>query len=107
MKAGKLRHKITLQHNRPQQNPLGEPLPDWVDYADNLSAEVVPLNGKEFYGAQQINTELTTKIRIRWCPNVKAGDRVIFKERLFLIATPPINVDEKNHELVLMCREFI
>ena len=107
MKAGKLRHQVTLQRNRPEQNLLGEPLPNWIDYATDIPAEVAPLVGKEFYGAQQINTELTTRVRLRWRSDVKAGDRVAFKERLFLIATPPINVQEKNHELVLMCREFI
>ena len=107
MKAGKLRHQITLQRNHPEQSALGEPLPNWVDYAVNIAAEVAPLVGKEFYGAQQINTELTTRVRLRWRDGVKAGDRIAFKERLFLIATPPINVNEKNHELVLMCREFI
>ena len=107
MKSGKLRHQITLQRNHPEHSSLGEPLPNWVDYAVNSAAEVAPLVGKEFYGAQQINTELTTRVRLRWRDGVKAGDRIAFKERLFLIATPPINVNEKNHELVLMCREFI
>lgn len=107
MKAGKLRHKINLQRNYPEQNPLGEPLPNWINYAADIAAEVAPLVGKEFYGAQQINTELTSKVRLRWRDGVKAGDRVVFKNRLFLIATPPINVNEKNHELILMCREFI
>lgn len=104
MRAGKLRHRITLQHNQPARNDLGEPQPAWVDYA-MVDAEVAPLVGKEFFSAQQINSELSIKVRIRWRPGVKAGDQIVFKNRTLLIASPPINVNEKNHELVLMCRE--
>ena len=106
MKAGKLRHRIKLQRNKAEQNVIGEPVPLWVDYSET-DAEVDPLKGREFFGAQQINTDLTTRVRLRWQPGVKAGDRILFHDRVLLVATPPINIAEKNHELVLMCREII
>lgn len=105
MRAGRLRHRVKLQRNEAEQNTMGEPVPVWVVYA-TVDAEVDPLKGNEFFGAQQINAELTTRVRVRWRPDIKAGDQIIFRERILLIATPPINVYEKNHELVLMCREL-
>lgn len=104
MKAGRLRHVITLQRNEPTKNDLGEPTPNWVDYAD-CDAEIMPLRGREFFDAQQVNAELTTRVRIRWVEGVKAEHRVIFEGRTLEIASPPMNTDEKNRELVLMCKE--
>lgn len=106
MRAGKLRHRITLQRNEPVRNSIGDPIPHWVDYA-TVNAEVAPLKGREFFDAQQITSELTTRVRIRWLKGVKAEHRIVFNGRTLEIASPPINVDEKNWELVLMCRELI
>lgn len=105
MRAGKLRHLITLQRNEPDRNSIGDPIPHWVDYA-TVNAEVSPLKGREFFDAQQITSELTTRVRIRWLDGVKAEHRILFQDRTLEIASPPINVDEKKHELILMCREL-
>jgi len=105
MRAGKLRHRITLQRNNPTRNFIGDPVPHWEDYA-TVDAEVCPLKGREFFDAQQVNAELTTRVRLRWLPGVKAEHRVKFNDRILEIASPPINVDERNRELVLMCREL-
>lgn len=105
MRAGKLRHRIVLQRNEPVRNALGDPIPNWVDYA-TVYAEVSPLKGREFFDAQQVNAELTTRVRIRWREGVKAEHRIVFRDRTLEIASPPININEKNHELVLMCKEL-
>ena len=103
MYAGKLRFPIKLQRNHPVKNELGEPLDDWQDYADT-DADIKPLQGREFYDAQQINAELTTVVTIRWLPDVRADDRVVYGDRILTIVWVR-NIDSRDHALDLVCKE--
>lgn len=105
MKIGKLRHKITIEHKTKVSDGAGGWTEDWVAFASNVSASVKPISGKEYYDAQQNQSELTHKIRIRYKAGVTSAMRVNFKTRIFAITSPPINWEERNRDMMLMCSE--
>ena len=67
MKAGKLRHRVTLQEDQAAgtQDSYGQEVEDWQDVA-TVWAAVEPLQGREFLGGKQLVAEVTTRIRIRY-----------------------------------------
>lgn len=106
MQAGKLRHRVTLQEQAagsPQQLPTGEPDVAWVNVA-TVWAEVRPLGVRERFLSAQTQPEQTHLVRIRYRAGVNAAMRVLFGTRKFDILGV-INVDERNAELRLQCRE--
>jgi SPP1 family predicted phage head-tail adaptor len=105
MRAGKLRHRITLQQPGDRvTDTVGGGSTPYVDVA-TISAEVMPLEGTELFEARKFNPKLSHNVKIRYRTDVKASWRVKFKTR-FLEVKSIINTAEQNHELILSCEEF-
>ena len=104
MKAGKLRHRVTLQKNIGQKNEIGEVIAHWQDYA-TVAAEVKPLSGRAFFDAQQVNKEITVQIRIRYLAGVLSEHRLVFNSQVLEVVFAQ-NVEERNREWLLMCKEL-
>jgi len=106
IRAGELRHRVTIQqNNNPTRGSSGEEIPNWQDVA-TVWAAVEPLRGREFFESQQVNAEVTTRIRIRYRSGIAPTMRAVYGNRIFDIQAV-INVDERNRELHLMCREEV
>lgn len=107
MRAGRLRHRIKFQAK------TGTPVPDgyggstipWVDFATKIPAAIEPLSGRELLAAQAVQNETSHKVTLRYQPGITAAMRVVFGSRVFAITAPPLNKDERNRELTLLCSE--
>lgn len=105
---GEFRHRITIQKCNSNQNDYGEidinaPI-TWSDVV-SVRAAIYPLSGKDFFAAETTNNEITHKINIRYVPGITSLMRIKFGERYFEIISPPINFQEKNILLQIMCKE--
>lgn len=103
MDAGALRHRITIQGRTADKNNYNE-LTDWQDVLTTQAA-INTLSGREFFAAEQTQSEVTHKITIRYKPGIKPSMRVQFGARNFDIMYVQ-NFEERNVELTLMCREL-
>jgi len=106
VKIGDLRHRITIQQPIEIRNEVGEVIQSaWQDFT-TVWAAIEPLRGREYFDAQQINAEVTSRIRIRYRPGIKPKMRVVYGERIFDIQSV-IDVEERHKEIHLMCKEVI
>jgi len=105
MNIGDLRHRITIQQPVESSNTFGEVEKTWQDIA-TVWASIEPLRGREYFDSQQINAEVTTRIRIRYRPGIKPKMRVVYGERIFDIQSV-IDVEERHKEIHLMCKEVM
>lgn len=106
MRAGDLRHLVTLQSlvaASPDQKATGEPDTTWTDW-HAVHAAVEPLRGRELIAAQALQSDVDTRIRIRYRAGVSAAMRVVFGTRHYDIVTV-IDPSERHIELQLMCRQ--
>lgn len=106
MNIGALRHRITLQSlvvGSPQKTPAGEDDASWADVA-TVWASVEPLQGRALELAQQIHSETTGRIRMRYRAGINTAMRVSFGGRVFDIRAV-VNTEERNIELVLFTSE--
>lgn len=106
MRAGRLRHVVTLERQSATQDAMGQRVDVWTTIA-TVRASVEPIRGNEFIAASGERAELTTRIRIRYSADVsglRARDRVNHGGDIYEIDAPPINTDQRNKELQLMCR---
>jgi len=55
-------------------------------FAEGVPAEILPVSGREFFEASQQQSEVTTKITIRYLPGVKAKMRARCDDSIFNIA---------------------
>jgi SPP1 family predicted phage head-tail adaptor len=105
LNPGELRHIVTFQKQSNVENDYGEETNEWIDILVNVRVGIYPISGKEFYTASSVNSEVTHKIRMRYVPNVTSDMRIKFGDRIFELISPPINFQEKNVEIQLLCKE--
>lgn len=106
---GKMRHRITFQHFTGTLDGFGDPLQDddanWEDVA-TVWAAIDPISGREFYAAEQSQSEVSHKVRCRYRAGLDTAMRIIYGKRKFKIISI-INWEERSESLLLMCKELV
>jgi len=105
MKAGDLRHRITIQENQPVKDAEGIVQDNWVDIA-TVWAAIKPLSGRELLAAQAVQSETTGTIEIRYRAGITPSQRAVFGSRIFEILAV-LNIEERNRELRLLTKEVV
>lgn len=105
MQIGKLRHRLVIQRENASQDSYGEDVPSWTTFA-TVWGSVEPLTGREYLEGKALTAEVTYRIRIRSLSGVTPEMRVSYDSRYFQIVSV-MDVDERNREMILMCREFV
>ena len=103
MRAGDLRHLVTIQKNTPTADGMGGLVAVWTTLTTAWAA-IWPVSAKERVSNQQLETQLTHKIRIRYQSGIASANRVRFGARYFKVVSI-INQDERNIQLDLLCTE--
>jgi len=105
--AGDLRQVITIQQNTPGKDTRGGPTEAWTTFK-TVRARIEPKTGYERWAANQIYSEATGSIIMRYVPGVTAKMRAVMSaggaNRVFEFL-PPLNTEEKNVELVIPFKE--
>lgn len=108
MKAGRLREHISIQRRASSLNNFGESKGVWTTLADTWAA-VEPLAGREFFSAQQVQSDVTTRIVCRYSSalaDVTPKDRIAHGAVVYDIRSV-IDVDMRHRELQFMCTQHI
>lgn len=104
MNPGKLRHRVTIQEFKEDVDQYVTPIDQgWQDVA-TVWASVEPIQGREYVLLQNTQSELTTRIRIRYRSGIKPSMRVLYGTRVFDIQSV-IDPEERHIEQQLMCKE--
>ncbi|WP_292935514.1 phage head closure protein [Noviherbaspirillum sp.] len=103
MRAGKLRHKVTVERVTITQDPdYGSVIETWTPVG-TFPASVEPINGREYFTAHLALSEVTTRIRMRYQAGLSVLDRITHGGTVYNVQSV-INPDMRNEELVLMCK---
>lgn len=97
-----LRHLVTIQQLVETQNAYGEIIAVPQTFATAWGS-VEDLAGREFFAAQQINAEVTTRIRIRYLAGILPQMQAIANGRTYDILAV-LDPDGRRRELQLMCK---
>lgn len=105
MRAGRLRHRVTIEQVSEDVDSAGGPIKEWTSI-NTVWANVRPVRGREFSGAAQVTAEVTHRVFMRYLANLTSADRLVFEGRVFDIESV-INIDERNVELEILCTEAV
>ena len=108
MNAGKLRHRIEIQHSVITKNAYNERIESWQTWAF-VWAQVSPLMAlarEEFVsGAAQEVATARRQVRIRYRQGVTVKMRIIWEGKTLEIRNV-LDPDERRREYVLLCEEI-
>lgn len=107
MRAGRLRHRITIQQPGTTQDSYGEEnaAGTWTTFATRWAA-VEPLQGREYFAAQQHLARVTTRFILRKINGVTPKMRILFDGRIYDIDAV-MDFDERGIEVQLMAVERV
>ena len=103
MRAGALRHLLEIQENQPVTNSYGDRTDNWIPLL-RVRGSLQPLTGREFFTAQQYESEVRIKARIRYRAGITTKMRVKH-DGLFYKIVFFQNINMRNREIVMMLSE--
>lgn len=103
MRAGRLRHRITLERPPTAADELGEPDGAWVEVA-TVWAAVDPLTARELLAGGQVEHACTHRVRMRWLSGVTSAMRVVHAGRTLAVRGVR-DIEERQVEIELLCEE--
>ena len=102
MKAGDLDQRVTVERYTSTEDELGQPIQSWAPLFTCWAA-VEPLVGREYLAAMAAQSEVTTRITMRYMPGVTPDLKVTHDGKQYEIESV-IDTNSQGVELVLMCR---
>ena len=105
MRAGRLRHRVTIKTKSVTRDDYGQETITWTTYA-TVWGSVEPLSGREYEAGQQIDMAVDTRIRIRYLAGVTPTMQVTCGSHTYDIQSV-IQKQLKTIEMQLMCREVL
>ena len=105
MRAGKQRHKVTIQKPTETRDAVGGVTTTWATLG-TIWASVEPLSGKELLSADQLNSIATLRVRCRYIKNLTHECRIFHKGRSLEIVSAQ-NIGERGVEYEILCREDV
>jgi len=102
-----MNHKIVIKKPIITPTASGEKqISAWVEVA-TVWASMVPQSSMEDEEAGGLVGVLRHKAETHYRSDVTAACRIYWGTRIFELAGPPINVDERNQKMVMVCDEVI
>lgn len=99
------RNKRIMIKQRPiDQESFDSPISEWPDLIP-VWASIEPLSGREFFAAQQSNSEVTHKVNVAYNSTIKDNMGIVYGTRSLEILYK-IDPEERHIELNLMCKEL-
>lgn len=101
VQAGKLDQRIAIQAKTLGASSVGDENITWVTHVERW-AQVVPLRGREFAAAAQMQDSVDYRVTIRYLQSVERGMRVVWNG-LLLDIVAVIDVNGQHDSMELMC----
>lgn len=108
MRAGLLRHRVTLQQPGGSTDAYGETVASWTDVGHAWAA-IKPISAAETLQSQRQIGEVTHTVRMRWDASARptAQMRIKLRDGRILNIVGAMNADERNRMVELLCREVV
>jgi SPP1 family predicted phage head-tail adaptor len=100
-----MRSSLVFERQSTTQDSVGQLQNVWSEVFRRMGS-VEPLNGREYFSASGENSEVTTRIRVRYdqgLVGIKPYDRIVSGGVSYDILSV-INPSERNQELVFMAK---
>lgn len=85
LKAGKLRHVVSIEENDPIVDSSGEKIENWVAVFPRVYASIEPLSARELFAAGAEQSEVVARITIRFRTGLNHAMRIVHRGQCYNI----------------------
>ena len=97
------RHKIDILEHATGYDSYGEPTDEWTPFRSGVWAKKEDIIGKEFYSALTNDKQVEKKFSTGYIKGVKSEMRIKYGDDIYEIIGHPVNIGDKNMELLFYC----
>lgn len=106
VRAGAMRHQVTIQSRSTTQDAAGEQLDTWSTFATRR-ASLQRTTGREAFAAVQDNGRVPTVFELRWVAGVLPGMRLVHDTQVYNIVSAIDPDNGLKARLVIACDALI
>jgi SPP1 family predicted phage head-tail adaptor len=106
MRAGQLRHVVTIEEPIETQDAYGGVVQTWEFFLRPFAA-LEAISSREFFGSERVEADVDHRLRIRYHAGITPKMRVLHGARVFEIKGAPRDLDGRRRELELLLRETV
>lgn len=103
IESGKLRYLVNIDDLVSEQDSRGNDIETPTRFLTGIWADIRPGKGREFYAAQQEQSEIQTEIEIRYHAGITARMRVEYNGVNYGIVGRPPDIERRGENMVLYC----
>lgn len=108
MKAGRLRHRVTVEALTVELDSDGQQVETWADVCGQmLSADIMPVSGRELIAADAVQAKVTTRVVMRYRAGLKPSMRVVHRARIYNIEAIVPDPDSGFTRVTLQCSDGV
>lgn len=102
--SGGLRHRVDIQvHEDTQDSNTGEMVVGWTTVYESVPAKIEPLSVREYLQSQADQSEVTTRITIRYRAGITAAMRLLHGSTIYNPAGILADVKSGQEYLTIPC----
>jgi len=105
IRAGRFRHRLTLQKKTETRTASGDVAYTWVTDSTVWGA-IEPLTGKEIFAASQTQSELSVRVLIRYHATIATTWRIVNDGLAYSILSIS-NSDSRDRIMEIMCSQGV
>ena len=106
MRAGKLRHRITIERKTEVVDPAtGYRTTQWLPLLVDEPAEWLPGPGREYLASEALRSEVQGRFNLRWsaaAAGVQSSDRALWDGAIYDVKSDPLVDPTARREVTLM-----
>lgn len=102
MNIGALRHRVLVQQFTVEQDSDGAVIEDWQDLR-TVWADIQPLSGRELIASQSVQSEVTSRVIVRFKADYAPEMRLLHNNRIYNIKAVIPDADTGNRYQTLLC----
>ena len=100
-----MQERVKLLQKTSTRDSIGGEVITWVEQDEVWAdARPLPLLGREYFAAQQVEAEADMEFHLRYRDDLDATWRVEWRTKQFDIVAPPVDVNSKKQTTQLFCR---
>lgn len=105
IRAGTLRHRVSIQKYEDQLNPItGARDKNWVEVSQ-VWASIEPLSVRDFIQSAGLQSQVSARISIRYRDDITAGMRIVHRNKIYSITGVLSDRNSGLEYLTLPCTE--
>lgn len=103
--AGAINKRVIVEERQVSRSAMGEALEDWVVLGERW-VSIEPLTARELFAQQQVQAQVTHRVRMRYWSSVTHTCRLRTGSRVLNIVAVR-DIDDRHVELELLCVEVV